>query len=352
VNDLDPAILTTTGLIARLAYQRGQAAGVELELLLKKAGLTKQQVEDADIRLSVDCQIRFLNLAARALQDEFLGFHLCQEMAESEKFGLLYYAAASSDTLGEALRRVARYGSIVNEGLSPKYLQGSDIRIIFNDVGFTRHLDRHQIECWLTLLIRLCRKLTGHPVKPSRVRLTHHRSGNFSDFAAFLGCDIEFCATVDELAFPAAIADIPIVSADPYLNRLLISKLEEALSRRREKWGSFRYVVEKAIAPSLPHGNAQASKIANRCGLTQRTFARRLSSEGLTFIEVLNDLRRNLAMQYLAYRSLSISQISWLLGYQEVSAFTNAFRRWTGKTPREARLARGTPNTGTYPANQ
>jgi hypothetical protein len=81
VNGLDPAILTTTGLIARLAYQRGQAAGVELELLLKKAGLTKQQVEDVDIRLSVDCQIRFLNLAARALQDEFLGFHLCQENA-------------------------------------------------------------------------------------------------------------------------------------------------------------------------------------------------------------------------------------------------------------------------------
>jgi AraC-like DNA-binding protein len=60
-------------------------------------------------------------------------------------------------------------------------------------------------------------------------------------------------------------------------------------------------------------------------------------SESLTFSEVLNDLRRDLAAQYLADHALSISQIAWLLGYQEVSAFTNAFKRWTGRTPRDAR---------------
>ncbi|HKD31813.1 MAG TPA: helix-turn-helix transcriptional regulator, partial [Xanthobacteraceae bacterium] len=64
---------------------------------------------------------------------------------------------------------------------------------------------------------------------------------------------------------------------------------------------------------------------------------RRLTSESLTFSEVLHDLRRDLAAQYLADHGLSISQIAWLLGYQEVSAFTNAFKRWTGKTPRDAR---------------
>jgi AraC-like DNA-binding protein len=192
----------------------------------------------------------------------------------------------------------------------------------------------------MTLLIRLCRKLTGHHVEPSRVRLTHRRTGNSSEFAAFLGCDIEFGATVDELAFPAATADIPVVSADSYLHRLLISKLEEALSRRRTKRGSFRSVVEKAIVPLLSHGNAHVREIASRCGFSQRTFARRLTSESLTFSEVLNDMRRQLAAQYLADRGLSISQIAWLLGYQEVSAFTNAFRRWTGKAPREARLGK------------
>ena len=75
----------------------------------------------------------------------------------------------------------------------------------------------------------------------------------------------------------------------------------------------------------------------DRLGLSQRTFARRLSLEGHTFSEVLEKLRSDLAERYLTDESLSISKIAWLLGYQEVSAFTHAFKRWTGRTPREAR---------------
>jgi AraC-like DNA-binding protein len=76
------------------------------------------------------------------------------------------------------------------------------------------------------------------------------------------------------------------------------------------------------------------SDIAQRLGLSQRTFARRLESEGLSFSDILEGLRGDLARQYLADSGLSISQIAWLLGYQEPSAFTHAFKRWTGRTPR------------------
>jgi len=343
VRDLEPkrlsAIPTATGTTVRLAYERAKAAGIELEPLFEKAGLTKQQVEDVGARLSAQSQVRFLNLAASALRDEYLGFHLGQ-LYELRKLGLLYYVPASSDTLGEALRRVMRYGSMTNESIFAKYIEGKDIRIVFSYVGFPRHSDRHQIECLLTVVIRMCREMTGRPVAPSRVSLVHRRrAGNFSELAAFFGCDVEFGAIVDELVFPPSIANIPIVSADPYLNKVLIANCEEALSRHPLKRGPFRSVVENAIAPLLPHGNAHASEIASRCGLSPRTFVRRLTSESLTFSEVLNDLRRDLAAQYLADRGLSISQIAWLLGYQEVSAFTVAFKRWTGKTPREARLA-------------
>jgi AraC-like DNA-binding protein len=343
VQDLQPKRLsatpTTSGVATRLACERAQAAGIEVEPLLKKAGLTKQQVDDVDPRLNVECEIRFLNLAASALRDEYLGFHLGQE-AELRKYGLIYYAAASSETLGETLERVARYVSIVNEGLSIKFLKGKNIRMVINYVGVARHLDQHQIECWLTVLIRTWRKVTGYPVGPTHVSLTHRRRGNFSKFAAFLGCNIEFGAAVDEVIFPPSMAEIPIVSADPYLNKLLIAKFEEAHSPRPTTRGSFRSVVENAIAPLLPHGNARESEIARRCGLSRRTFVRRLMSEGLTFSRVLNSLRRDLAAQYLADHALSISQVAWLLGYQKVSAFTNAFKHWTGKTPREARSRR------------
>jgi AraC-like DNA-binding protein len=342
VHEMEPrrlsAIPTAIGTATRLAFEQMQGAGIELEALLNKVGLTRQQVEDVNARLSVQCQIRFLNLAADALQDGYLGFHLGQ-VAELRQLGLVYYVVASSQTLGEALRRVVRYGSMTNESVFPKYLEGKEIGIVLNYVGIARHLYRHQAEFGLTVLLRLFRKLTDCPVEPSRVRLAHRRSGNFSEFSAFLRCDIEFGATVDEIVFPLSIADIPVVSADPYLSKLLIANCEEALSRRATRRGPFRAVVENAIVPLLPHGNARESEIASRCGLSRRTFVRRLMSESLTFSEVLNDLRRDLAAQYLADNGLSISQIAWLLGYQEVSAFSNAFKRWTGRTPREARFA-------------
>ena len=342
MHDLKPkhlgAIPTTAGMATRLAYERAQAAGIDLKPLLKEAGLTKQQVEDVDARFSVPSQIRFLNGAATALQDEYLGFHLGRDV-ELRRLGLIYYTAASSDTLGKALRRLARYISVTNESFSVKYLEGKDIRIAVDYIGVPRHLDRHQMECWFTLLIRLCRQLTGCHVQPSHLRLIHRRRANFSEFAAFLGCDIEFGAAVDDAVFPLSIADIPVVSVDPYLHKLLTANCEEALSRRQAKRGSFRAVVENAIASLLPDGNARASEIARQCGLSQRTFVRRLASENVTFSEVLNNLRRDLATQYLSDDSLSISQIAWLVAYQEASAFTNAFRRWTGKAPREMRPA-------------
>jgi AraC-like DNA-binding protein len=75
--------------------------------------------------------------------------------------------------------------------------------------------------------------------------------------------------------------------------------------------------------------------------MSQRTFARRLSAEGLTFSELLQNLRCDLAERYLADQDLSISQVAWLLGYQEVGAFSHAFKRWTDKTPRQARPPMG-----------
>jgi len=326
------ALPTATGGITRLAYARAKAAGVDTDLLLKQAGITQQQIDDPGLRLNVRDQISFLNLAADALQDDLLGFHLAL-LSEPREIGLLYYVSASSETLGQALQQGARYSSIANEGVRLNYVGGKDVGITFRYVGVSRHLDRHQMEFFATIVVRICRQLTGRQVVPTRVKFTHRRDAISPEFAGFFGDHVEFGAAVDEVAF----ADLPVVSADPYLNKLLINYCEEALSRRLTNLGSFRSVVENAIVPLLPHGKAQAAEIARQLGMSQRTFARRLSLEGVTFSEVLESLKSYLAQRYLADESLSISQIAWLLGYQEASAFTHAFKRWTGKAPREAR---------------
>jgi AraC-like DNA-binding protein len=326
---------TATGGIARLAYACAQRAGIDLKPLLKKAGLSEKQINDPRARFAVHLQIQFLNVVANALGDEFLGLHLAQSV-DLRELGLLFYVAASSETLGDALQRAARYSSTVNEGLSLKYLKGGDIRMVFEYVGVARHSDRHQIEFLMTALIRVCRKLTGLPLTPSRVRITHRRR-NQGGLAEYFGRNITFGARADELTFVETINDLTVTSADPYLNELLVANCEQAFSRRRAKRGAFRAAVENAIVPLLPHGRVRASQIATRLGFSQRTSARRLALEGLTFSKVLESLRGDLARQYLSDPDLSISRIAWLLGYQEVSAFTHAFKRWSGKTPREAR---------------
>src|SRR5258708_9179130 len=88
------ALPTATGEIARLAYARTQAAEIELRPLLTKAGLTPEQIADGAARINVQHQITFLNLVAKALRDDLLGFHLAQQ-PDLRKIGLLYYVFAS-----------------------------------------------------------------------------------------------------------------------------------------------------------------------------------------------------------------------------------------------------------------
>jgi AraC-like DNA-binding protein len=328
---------TAMGTISRLAYARAREAGIALEPLVKKSGATDQQITDDNIRIAVRRQIHFLNLVADALQDDLLGFHLALS-PDIREFGMPYYVAATSDQMGDALRRVTRFSSIANEAVSTKYF-APECKLVFRYVGVTRHLDRHQIEFLATAMIRVSRHLTGQRVVPISARFVHFRSSATPELAEYFGGNVEFAASVDELTFNSGTNDLKIVSADPYLNKLLVAQCEEALSRRPMKPGSFRAVVENAIVPLLPHGKAHAGEIAEKLGLSQRTSARRLESEGLSFSKVLEDLRSDLAKQYLLDDALSVSRIAWLLGYQEVSAFTHAFKRWTGKTPREVRAA-------------
>jgi AraC-like DNA-binding protein len=179
--------------------------------------------------------------------------------------------------------------------------------------------------------------VTGRRLQPSRVRLTHRRNDNCSEFNAFMGLDAEFAADLDEIAFPATIRQMPLVGADPYLNHLLISYCEDALCRQQSSIGTLRLSVENALVPLLPHGKARLGEVASRLGMSERTLARRLASEGVSFNVVLEELKFDLAKRYIRDMDLSISEIAWLLGYQEVSAFTHAFKRWSGTTPRQFR---------------
>jgi AraC-like DNA-binding protein len=157
-----------------------------------------------------------------------------------------------------------------------------------------------------------------------------------SEIKRLFGVHVAFACDADELVYPGSIAGAPSTNADPYLNALLVRYCEEAAAERRRNSTTWQLKVENAIVPLLPHGQARIDKIAAELGVSRRTLARRLASEGLTFRKVLDSLRFDLARRYLREKELPISEITWLLGYRETSALNHAFKRWTGSAPTRA----------------
>jgi AraC-like DNA-binding protein len=327
---------TAGGGIARAAYARALEAGLEVEPLLKSCHLTSEQAKNSRLRIPVKDQVNFLNQVADKLSDPFLGIHLAEGI-DLREMGLLYYVLASSDRLGDALQRLARYSGINNEGIRITCHERKEIAVQFEYEGVARVSDRHQIEFFVTTLIRICRQLSGRNVPPRGVRLAHRRTNVPPRIMKVFGCEVAFGSSIDEVTFSPVIKSIPVVNADAYLNSLLVRYCEEALSNRHERLGPWRARVENAIVPLLPHGQAKIREVAQRLGVGKRTLARLLASEGVTFRGILDALRYDLAKRYLREENLPISEVAWLLGLQEVSAFSHACKRWTGKTPKQVR---------------
>jgi AraC-like DNA-binding protein len=326
------------GGLSRLAIERLKSAGVPVAPLLKRVGLAPEVIADPEERLSVRSQIALLDEAAIALKDDCLGFTLARDF-DPRELGLLYYVMASSQTLGDGLERVARYSQITNEAVMVRYQEGNRLIIGLSYSGVPRHSDRHQIEFCMFGVLRVCRMLTGQKLVPQHFWIAHHRSGGNPEMARFVGTKVEFGADTDEFALNIDARTLPLIHSDPYLNDLLLKYCEAALADRRGDTSQLRTRVENAISSLLPHGRVLVEDVARSLGMSERTLARKLSDEGLNFTEILQQLRRDLAVRYLDDRKLHVSKIAWLLGFNEVSAFTHAFKRWTGKTPRELRTA-------------
>jgi AraC-like DNA-binding protein len=326
------------GGLSRLAIARLKSAGVAVAPLLRRVELTPELIADPEGRLSVRSQIALLDEAAIALKDDCLGFTLARDF-DPREIGLLYYVMASSQTLGEALKRLARYSKVTNEALAFGYREGNRLIVSLSYSGVPRHSDRHQIEFCMFGLLRICRLLTGQNVVPQHFSIAHHRSEGIAEMARFVGTKVEFGADRDEFALNLDARELPLAHSDSYLNDLLVKYCEAALADRRDDTSQLRTKVENAIASVLPHGKVLVEDIARSLGMSERTLARKLSDEGLNFTEILQNLRRDLAVRYLKDRKLHVSKIAWLLGFREVSAFTHAYKRWTGKTPSQRRTA-------------
>jgi AraC-like DNA-binding protein len=332
-----PTLPTVVGFAAwNLVTQLHDRQGT-LASLLREAGLTNQELSDRQQRVSATAQSRLLELASDALKDDALGFHLGAR-ADPRAAGLLFYMASAARTVGEALALLERYFRIVNEAVHLELTQtksGAILQIGF--VGLSRHGAQQNAEFGMAVILRTLREAVGRGISPARVSFIRGLAANLQEFERFYGCPVEFGAASDRLEFSAETLSLPLITEDQNLLETLKPICDAAARQRKTRKGTLRASVENEVQRLLPHRQMSKPNIAKALGISARTLSRRLAEEGVTFAEVVDGVRQSLAAQYIRDASLSLSQIAWLLGYEEATSFSHAFKRWTGRSPSAAR---------------
>jgi AraC-like DNA-binding protein len=327
------ALPTATGFGARLTIAVLKKHNVAPAPILGRAGLSEEDFDSRQRRISAASESKCLEYAAEAMDDSAFGLHLAEE-ANPREAGLPFYIASAANNLGEALALFARYGRIVDEAMRIKLARGPEgvvAEITFGD--HSRHSAKHVTEFAIAIIVKGVREVVGRNIRPMHVSFAHGRNSDLRAFERFFGCPVEFGASRDQLAFSHETLALPLVTEDRHLLETLRPVCDEAVKERNTMAGTLRAAVENEAQKLLPHGKAKRHSVAKTLGQSERTLTRKLADEGTTYEQVLDQLRQSLALQYIKEQGVSLSQIAWLLGYERSTSFNHAFRRWTGRSP-------------------
>jgi AraC-like DNA-binding protein len=304
---------------------------------LSRAGLNQRDLDCPPARICAAAQARFLEYAADAVDDKAFGLHLA-EQANLKELGLIFYITSAAKNLGQALELFTRYRPISNESVRFKVARERDgvmVEIVY--VGISQQCVKQNAEFWMAAIVKFARDNTGCDVRPTRVAHAHVRTGDLREFERFYGCPVEFGAPTGQLGFSNETLALPLITADTNLLETLRPVCEQAAVAHSKVIASLRASVENEIQRLLPEGRCNIKTVAKALAVSVRTLSRRLSAEGTTFFEVVDQLRNRLACEYLKDQKSSLAEIAWLLGYEGVSSFNHAFKRWTGRSPSSAR---------------
>ena len=257
--------------------------------------------------------------------------------------GILFYLTGSARTVSEALENLAHYSRTNNEALVVEISRLKDeVTLAIRHVQDFDESHRQFFELLALWFVRTLHEETNRHFNPLRVTFTHARNSDLREVHRLLQCPVDFAQAADTWVLPQRIMDLPIVSADSHLLQILTAHADALLAERHSVSGLQSMVVSQLVN-LLPSGESRGAAVAQRLNMSTRSFTRHLAEEGTTFGEILERLRQRLASRYLADDNMSIQQVAWLLGYSELGAFTHAYKRWTGTTPRRARRPPPTP---------
>jgi AraC-like DNA-binding protein len=265
--------------------------------------------------------------------------------------GALDYAMNTAPTVRRSLEIGGRYTRLLSDSLTVHHevRKGRAVVRLESSIPAPRQVPDFAMAFWY---LNHTRTPIGESPK-IEVWFGHSKPANVDEYDRTFGdATLRFDAPFEGFIFDQECLDLPLPGTDPGLHVLLCERVALMAATLTASVSMQRRVRELAIA-NLGQGDVRQSDVARQLRMSPRTLAGRLEREGTTFTEVVDGLRKDLALSYLESGELQHTDIAFRLGFAHVEAFYRAFKRWTGQTPLAFRKSRSSrpPQPGQFPAN-
>jgi len=307
---------------------------------LQAQGIADAMLLDPDATVPMSACVGLLADGVRATGDDNLGLHVA-EHAELGSFDVHFYAMVSSPTLGAAFERVCRYQRLIHETSEVRLETSADRAVLSHRLSGGLPAPRQTAELLLGSWVRAGRVATRTRWSPAEVRFAHPEPRDLRQHERFFGAPLRFATGENALVLPVALLDLPCRRTDLSLLSLLDGYAADRLGKPRA--ATFAGRVRAALTEELQAENVTAHRLAARLGVSLRTLHRSLAAEDTSYRQLLDQLRLDIAERHLMDDRVSVTEVAFLAGFSELSAFYRAFKRWTGCTPAAFRARARTP---------
>jgi len=313
--------IEVTGLLHAFMEQHEiNAPDVVKTLNSQNGSITYQQWWDALAALRDLSGIEHIGLA--------LGRYITPEFG-----GVLGYLSHSSLTLRGALADFERFQHLLYGGTGAKIERlGNNIRCEWQPAYCDSN--KESDDTLVAALVTYSRLLTGNDkLAPTSIGFMHEEPSDRTEYDVFFNCKISFNSPVLFIEAPLNLGGLLTETGNPALGKILKLQAESMLSELPGSSGDFLEKVKRRIKESDDFNDVTQTEVSAHLGISSRTLHRKLAEKGIRFSALIDDMRYQMAKQYLDEGELSINNIAEKLGYAEQSAFTRAFKRWSGITP-------------------
>ncbi|MCX6595248.1 MAG: AraC family transcriptional regulator [Acidobacteria bacterium] len=314
------------------------ARGVEIDELCAAIGISRALLTTPDEPVAGSVYERSWQIAMERTGDPDFGLHLGESVHPS-MLGLLGFVMLSCETVGAAIERLIRYWNTINRATTLSLSrEGMEAALEWSVVdlpgNFLLHNPRQSAESASAAMLSIARALAGRPLPLMRVEFAHPRPARTVEHDRLFGGPPVFGAALTRMTFRAEALAWPVLQA----NSALLEGFETQIARRvHQEPDSLADRVRQEIGRRLRGEAPELSAIARALRVSERALQRELQQLGVSFRQLLDELRRDLALEYLKNQQASIAEVSFLLGFSEPSAFHRSFRKWTGVTPQAFR---------------